>query len=501
MSALKLILPGGRSLVIGSPFKKQSNSLAGISLIINLISLAAISIFALFLPISGTLLGSDAETSTLKFLLFFVFVFLIIFILKFAIQGGAFIIEPKGLLMILVLNLVLTTLSILITTLRVSNTFGTTGFRYLSGIALMSLIGLFYFLNLYAANTQNIKRFLNLLSLGTILYVVIYLVTTNQTSNQVISNLPLITIGFIIFAYSLLQSRSKISATFAMFVLGILILVAVPFSVATYPTLFYYTLVLLIAYSLVISLYSLKNKQQLKVRFSQIKSNIINFLKVKKVSIPTNKGLSDLHLVIVFIIPIVLVLSALFFYLNTPQNTRITLFTDIADQYSEGIKIITAGSNSINGSNLRSILMGVGGDNYNPSRALFVNVFIISGVLGGLIYIGLWLYFIKSAKDLFLRKIKSKGDYKLAGLVLFYVILIPLVFLISYSNILVVVLLWIMYSLISVIQGNQNINYMDNTINTGKKLKPAASIVKFIAVALLLIGVIYSMNLIFIVLN
>lgn len=501
MSALKLILPGGKSLILNSPFKKQTHSLTGISLIVNMISLAAVSIFALFLPVSGTFFSSDSETSTIKFLILCVFAFLTIFILKLSIQGGAFIIEPKGLLMILVLNLILTTLSILITTIRVSNTFGTTGFRYLSGVALMSLIGLFYFLNLYLANAVNARRFINLLSLGTILYVVVLLVTSNQTSNQIISNLPMLTIGFMIFVYSLLQNKSKVSSTFTMLILGLLILVATPIGSATYANLLHFTIVLLISYLLVLTLYILKRKKELKLRFSQIKSNIVNFIKVKKVSIPTNKSIDDLHLVIVFVMPVILLLSALFFYFNVPTSARGNLVSNIGNHYVEGLKIISAGSDTINGSNIRSILMGVGGDNYNPARPFFVNVLVVSGIVGGLIYLGLWLFFIKAAKDLFVRKIKSYGDYKLVGISLLSVILIPLMLLISYSNILVITILWIMYSIISAKQGKLNLNYLDNSINSEKRLKPTAAVFKFLGISILLLGIAYSLNLILIILK
>lgn len=501
MSALKLLLPGGKSITLSSPFKKQTHNLTGISLVVNMISLVAISIFAIFLPLSGTFFSSDSETSTLKFLIICVFAFLIIFILKLSIQGGAFIIEPKGLLMILVLNLVLTSLSILITTIRVSNTFGTTGFRYLSGVGLMSLIGLFYFLNLYLANAFNAKRFLNLLSFGTIVYVVVFLVTGNQTSNQIIANLPMLTIGFMFFAYSLLQNKSKITSSFTILILGLLILIATPIGTATYATLLYFTSVLLIAYSLVLTLYTLKKKKELRNRFLQIKSNIVSFIKVKKVSIPTNKSISDLHFVLLFIMPAILLLSAVFFYFNVPSTAKNNLVSNIGENYVEGLKIISGGSSTINGNNLRSILMGVGGDNYNPSRPFYVNVLVVTGLIGGIIYLGLWLFFIKSAKELFIRRIKTSGDYKLVGITLLSVILIPLMLLISYSNILMVIILWIMYALISAMQGDLNLDYLDNSINAEKRLKPLAASIKFLAISILLLGVVYSLNLILIVLK
>lgn len=496
MSTLKLILPGGRSLRVSSPFSKETNKLSGLSLIINVISLTAVSLFAFLLPISGTLFSTDTETSSLKFLLIFVFAFLVIFLLKLLIQGNNFIIDPKGMLMILIFNLVLTTLSITITTLRVSSTFGTTGFRFLSGIALMSLIGLFYFLNLYAANNVGLKRLLNFISAGTVLYVLLYLLSVNQTNNQFISNLPLITIGLSILIYRVLKSQSKRLGSISVLVMGLLILVAIPFNDTTYSSLFFFTFALFIATTLVIALYVLKNKTYLKTRIKIIKANVISFINVKKISIPNTKGLADLHLIVVLILPIFLLLTSVFFYIKIPELEKPTFLTEISTEYTDGIRIIMAGSNTITGNNLRTIVMGVGNDNYNPARSFFVNVLIVSGLVGSVIYLVLWGYFIKAAKDLFSRSFKEKKDSKILALLLFSVILIPLILLTSFSNLTTVILLWILYAVISSMQSKFDINYLDNKIATTKP-KLISVILRTLLTLALIVGIIYSLTIIF----
>jgi len=500
MSTIKLLLPGGKSFEIASPFTKQISKLSGLSLILNIISLTAVSLFAFLLPISGTLFNSDTETSSLKFLLIFVFAFLIIFILKLFIQDNGFIIDPKGMLMILVFNLILTTLSITITTLRVSSTFGTTGFRYLSGLALMSLIGLFYFLNLYASNTKGLNRILNFISAGSIFYVLWYLISFNQTSSQFINNLPLVIVGFAILITRVLLNSTKRLGSVAVLAVGLLILVAIPFNASTFPPLFVVTVLLFIATTLVIALYFLKNKKYLRARLSQIKTNIVNFIRVKKVRIPMKQGLADLHLVTILMIPVLLLITAIFFYIKMPETSKANLLTDISSQYSEGMRIILAGSNSINGSNIRSILVGVGNDNYNPARSFFVNVLVISGLIGGAIYLFLWMYFIKAAKDLFSRSIREKKEYKIRALLLFAVILIPLILLISFNNLATVILLWVLYAIISSKQSNLNINYLDNTVVPANS-KPIRLIISSAATIAILIGIFYSINLIFTVLK
>lgn len=500
MSRLKLLLPGGKSLTIASPFKNQTKNFANFSLILNFVSLVLVSVFALFLPLSSQFFSQDSETSTLKYLILFVLLFLIVFLLKILIQGNSFLIEPKGLLLILIFNLVLTSISVTVTTLRVSNTFGTIGFRSLSGLALMSLIGLFYFLNLYSLNIASVRKIFGLMGLGTIIYLIVHLLSADQTVTQATANLPLLVTGFSLLAYTVLRSTTRIFGSILLFIVGILMLISVPISSASYGNLLYFSLIFIVAYVMVLTLFTLRYKTQLKDRFRQIKKNIQNFIQVKKVKVPTNKGLADLHLVLIYILPIIVLITALFFFLNIHPANRTNLFTSIAQYYNDGFRQITGGTYQISGETLRPILLGVGSDNYNPSLPFLVNVLIVSGLVGTSIYLYLWVYFIKAAKDLFQKKLRLKKDFKITGIILFLVILLPLNLMISYSNLLTVILLWIMFAIVSALQTPFTINYFDNTIAIKNKTRLRWG-VNIAITAALVAGIIYTINFLFILIK
>lgn len=493
MSKLRILLPGGKTFTLSNPLNNSNKYLSFFSLAVNYLSIAIIAIFSFLLPFSGQLMDSENNTSTLRFIVLFLILFLFVFLVKTLIQKRSFIIEPKGLLLILVFNLILTSLSILITTVRVSNTFGTDGFRSLSGIALMSLIGLFYLFNLYFADKAFRARLLNIFLVGSILSVFYNLIVHSQQDIDIIINIPLMVISFSLLVYKALTSTQKVIYSFALLIYGILILLTLPFNQVMYSELFYYILALFISYMVVMSLYITQSKYEIRKRIKEIKSNILNFLKVKKGFTPTNKGISDLYLVLFFVIPFILLISALLFYLNSPISSRNTFIVSEAQQYSNAFRSISGNSDSLTGNNIRSIFMGRGSDNYNTAYSFLVNVLVVHGLIGFAIYVFLWIYFIRTAVKRFNKDIKEAKDYKLSGFLLFNAIFISIVLMFSYSNLLTIVLLWIIYSLITSSYIKDNINYLftkDNLNKTKIFVISRASLI-----ILLGIGSIYLINL------
>lgn len=493
MAKLKLLLPGGNQVSFENPFQGQANTKVVINFFVNLVSVILISLFAFLLPLSGNLFVTDTETSTLRFVLIFVFGFFVLFTFKLLTNGTKILIDPKGLLVILLFNLVLTVLSITISTIRVSSTFGTTGFRSLSGLALISLIGLFYFFNLYAVNSNWLRRTLDLFTIGTAVYLIYSLIEPTVGLSQLIANLPLIAVAFGFLIVRVSETKNKLLGMLSLLLSLILIFAALPLNGSI--EILYFVITLFIASSLVLSLYILRTKKTTKARLQSISSNIKNFLEVRKISVPTSKGLADLKFVLMLLLPVFLLLSAVILYFQIPQISRQNVITDITSQYTEGFRLITGGSSTIDQNNLRSILMGVGNDNYNPSQSFLVNVLIVNGLIGFLIFISLWIYFIKIAKDLLLSSIKSNKNYKVSVLILVTVILIPLNLAFSYASLITVVLLWLVYAFAVALQSKEKVNYFES-VNDEKsnRIMTFAKVVLAVAVVL---AVIYLVNIIF----
>jgi len=464
MSKLKLILPGGKSFTLSADFIKSSGKLDILVNIINTLSVGIFSLFIFLIPVSGSLFSLDFETSILRFLIIFILSFLLIFLLKLIFQGSSFVIDPKGLLIILIFNLVLTASTLSITVIKVSGTFGVMGFRYLSGLTLMSLIGLFYFLNLYSPNTVQIKRILNLFVGGTFLYLVLSLINSNTNSATIINALPLLVVGFTALVALVLSSKNKVVGSFLVLGYILMSLILLPFSQSTYYQLFIFTICIFISSSLGILLYWSKSKKEFAKRFSQIKTNISNFIEVKKAPVPTIKGLSDLHFLLVYISPIIILLVSMFFYFSIPVSTRTNIINTLTTPYADSIKLITAGTYSINTQNIRSILLGVGSDNYSAAWPFLANVITVTGFIGSTIYIFLWFYFIKIAKENFLRSIKDRSNFKLTGLLLFVSLFLPLVLLVNYGGILNLVVLWVVYGISSSLRTPRITSYLSNNI-------------------------------------
>jgi hypothetical protein len=386
MATLKLLMPNGKAVYLNNPLKRNSGLKLIILNLLNIVSLITLCVFAFLAPVSSLLFQSDSETASLRFLLILVFLFLVIFIIKIALRGNKLMNDPKGLLFILVFNLLLTTVSITVTTLRVSSAFGTTGFRYMSGIALMSLIGLFYFINLYAVKINYSKLIINLFSLGTLAYLILINFSASQTITQTLSMLPLIFIGFGIAIFNLnkVTFRPLWIVTCILYVL--LLIINVPVNAVTAKSLFYFSILTLITYLLLAGLIYMRNKSTVKAKFRELKNNI--------------------PLLLAVIAPVILFISSVVFFLNISPSSRSNVFVDVVQQYQDGFRLVT-GNNALNGNNIRSILLGVGGDNYNPSKSFLVNVLIVFGILGVVVHFALWGYFIKLGRKLLFKSTYS----------------------------------------------------------------------------------------------
>lgn len=439
MSKIKLVLPvGNKAVTFSNPFTKEFITFKNLLVITNLLSIGVFSLFIFLLStMAGILSYTELDTVVLRFLIFFVFALLAIFLVRVVLAGGKIIIDPKGFLMVLLFNLVLTASSVLVVTTRVSNTFGTIGFRYLAGITLISLIGVFYFTSLHTMVNTAVRRFVDLFIFGTEIFVLVQLLserTSTQTS-VIMASLPVLALAILLSAYRLL-SEGKIDAVKAIILAvftGLSILI-IPLNIQSYSTLFLFTLALLISYLLVALLYVSRVKLTFK---SRVKTALNNF-KLKMLS------KSDVQVLAVLVVPVVLILALAFFYLNLSNKN---IFNPIVQQYSTALQNLNGGA-ELNTNNLRTLVLGKGSDNYSSNAPFLVNVLIVQGLLGVLIYAVLWTYFINKAKGALLYNLKNRRGFKLTAVILFYLILMPLVLIYSYPSLIAIILMWAAFALV-----------------------------------------------------
>src|SRR5690606_26403083 len=105
------------AVTFSNPFTKEFITFKNLLVITNLLSIGVFSLFIFLLPtMAGILSYTELDTVVLRFLIFFVFALLAIFLVRVVLAGGKIIIDPKGFLMVLLFNLVLTASSVLVVT-------------------------------------------------------------------------------------------------------------------------------------------------------------------------------------------------------------------------------------------------------------------------------------------------------------------------------------------------------------------------------------------------
>lgn len=489
MSKLKFLLPGGKSVTLKNPFTNLYKS-------INFVALFVFQAFIVLLPLSTTLLSINAETSVLKYIFAGLIALIGIYLIKTILQGAQFFIEPKGLFFILIFNLILTAFGLFVSTIRVSTTFGTDGFRYLSGIALMSLIALFYIINIYVFNKKSFNQFINLLTFGIVLYLVFYLVFKNQTYTDLLLNFPIVLLGFVLLIYRAIKSNYQILDSIIPFIYLLASILVYSQSQSGFLGFIYYFVAIYIPLFIVLGIYLKKKRSFIKSRIFNLKLKIQRVLKNPKSLRLTPSFFRELFFIGLLLSPIILIVLSLILVLSLTESSRSGIFVNTINSYIDSFKFMIGGNSSLNIDNLRAFLLGKGSDNYNLSKSYFENVLIVNGFLGLIMYLFLSGFFIKLALKRFTESIKQSKQIFMPSILFFVSIFLPIVLVFSYGNLLTIVLLWIVYSLIATSYSTLKFNYLTELV-TIKNQNRKYQILRTILVLLTAIVCIYVISLVF----
>ena len=400
--------------------------------------LLSLFVFFIGLPLIGFLrLEKNLETNIFLFLIIFSLLSFVIHFIVLILNGKSKLTDPKNFLQVLTFALLTTVASVFVIPSNLSNTFGVENLRAVSGIFIMCAVGLFYILNVYIRDRVLFKRVIYFFAIGfTTLFV--YLLATSFGSNLYIpNNIILLSPLYIFIAGILLFSR--IPKVFSLTSIVVLILLTI-LSFIGYTGIFdnLYIVILSLSFTgLMFSLFFIiNNRKYINTLFSEIKShNEKNSQKFRRVG-----------KLIILLSPFLIFLSGFVIQILTKQS-----YLGIFNSLSEISLGFTNIFNSVSASSNQfvSILFGLGGRILNPDFSLISNIISSQGLVGLFAYLFLGFsatyYGFKLLKD----ELSRDRDYKLLATMLFLMVYITILSLFTYPGILLVILWWIAFGLIS----------------------------------------------------
>ncbi len=386
----------------------------------------------------------DSETSILKYLLIFLPLILGLYLSTVVLNGKRRIVDPEFFLAVLLFALGTTSAAVLTLNPSLSNTFGSTSIRALSGIALISFIILFYLTNIYIHNRVLLRRSIKLLLAGFILFLILRFLTLQSITDSVNINLMLITLaGIAVLTKSSINLRwFKISLIIILSVIGIWSythdqLATIGLSYVLLPLFFVLLVILIVFY--------FAKRNFLKVIFKGSMSFWEETMHSKKVDI--FKFIKYLIDWLMLLSPIIVLV--VFFLINRDQNILLSLQSQF-EQNLKSFNVISDFSAGVNSQTINIFLFGKGSMSLVPSDSLISNVIISQGLLGLISYLAIFLYAILNGIKCLLKTFKKGGNYTLPLFLVFILLLIPLESFYFYPGMLMLTLWWFAFALLSV---------------------------------------------------
>jgi len=358
-------------------------------------------------------------------------------------------IDPKGLFYVLVFGLLTTTAAVLITPANAANTFGTTGLssvRGISGLAVISFLGIYYLVNLLIRNESLAKLSLYSLVTGVVSYCVYILIVGIPEANilVLITLLPYLLLALLTEKNNLVKITLLIGAILYGYIIfenivvsdGLFVLLLISFVVSTVLTVLFF-----------------KDKEKtVTTAFSSIKPSKFQFDISSIVNFIFNYVFSLLKFVSIFTFLILLVLTI---YSFTKDKDSIDVFENTSTSYEAIWKEVKAAPGSelklLSNSDIEvpAWAIGKGTVEANLGYPLFANVLLGQGLIGIAAYLLLVLFsFIYAIKSLFDKKDKYTFTYNFNVINSFVVLVIGIYSFFFYPGIFMLYTWWLAFSFI-----------------------------------------------------
>lgn len=400
----------------------SKSSLENVLKFLHFFNLILLSFFIFFFIFAGRLgISSSIETDTFKFTIFVLGIIYTIFFFSLVYIRKDRIVDPINFLPILVYALLTTISSVLSTSGGTANTFGILEQRGLSGILILSMIGLYYILNFYIKDLKLYKRFYSILLVSISLFTILAIIFSNYNDSIVLNNINLFILFPLIFSGGLLLKKGARTLILSLLIISILIIFIsvgdINLVLQNFAT-FLFSLTVVSIVSTIYILFRLIRNRKLKKEFN---SNYLYLL-----------------------IPIFLILSLVYLQINSPQilASKLSSFRDIQLALNNLINL-----NGVD--NIVKTISGFGSTTLKPGISLVANIISTQGLIGLLSNIVLFgsLIFIGIR---FLNKFEiTSTEFKNVGFYTIFIIFFGVYSLFVYPQIFAVILLWIFIGLMT----------------------------------------------------
>src|SRR5260221_5552310 len=201
MKKIRFVLPGfgNKVVTLGVPsqlsFGTKRKS-AILLMIVNVLAFAVFNISLILLPFGEQTYSQQGETALFRYLFTMIVVNFFLYLTAVILNGRKRLIDPPGFIFVLVFNLVIAIAGVISTSTKISNTFGAANFRSLAGLTIMCLIGFYYLIIVYSSNAIRLKKVINVLEWGYILYSALLLLQSINNPAAFKNNILMVLTGF-----------------------------------------------------------------------------------------------------------------------------------------------------------------------------------------------------------------------------------------------------------------------------------------------------------------
>lgn len=444
MKKVRLLTPlGEKEIVFNTPklsLKSGKNTETFLK-ILRFLGLGMMIEFFMLLPFAQYFTSASDTTETSAFKYFLIIVFIAGIFFATAILNNQFV-DPEGFIYVLVFNLLVTLSSVIATSSKVSNTFGTADFRGLAGITSMVTIGIYYFISYYLNSKELFRKAMNILLSGLILFDALLIIKSNETKGLINQNLVLLFIAMIlVFAKLLKITKYKMIAFIGFALLFVLTIASIDFSADFYKQSFIIVFAGLLAIIPIYLLFFINKRKVIKERISWVALEVRKIADTKKLPdyLDNDSFTKEVLLFVLLIAPILMIAFLIFAY--SKDSTVLNFWFEQLKNYQTVIATL--------GGNVKYLIFGLSNESFQSGASFIQNILAIYGLLSLAAFIIIWGYAIIRGRTVLVKSFKSQ-DFKYVAALLYIVILVPILSVFIYPGITVLIFWWAAFSLLLV---------------------------------------------------
>lgn len=447
----------GSNFEINIPGVGKNGLLQRILEVVTYLRIKIFSIFIVLTPISifffTAIANFGLESSLFVTAMIFCIFMVILYAIELTIAGSKKLIDPPGMLNMLLFALLATTSAVLIPLKSSENTFGNVSeiaVKGLSGISVILFLIIFYFTILNTKSSKSIVNKFNLINISGILFTLFFALilgydygigfipTFTQYSLLVFANVIFIVISF--FSLLFIKAFTTKFLAFISLISNTLLIITLQPSAAFF---FIITFASGITLSIINIIQFIRNRQEVNNNFKIIK------LKLFQISKSIKKN-SEIDLVqILSLKKYALKLLVLYSGVILLSLSLILVFTNLEAKsfFESGIRTIADTFNNLF-RNSSTIFTGSGASSFDGNESLIAGVIQSNGLLGLFAYLLVFFSIIfNTLTTVANKKIFQNESYKLSFFVNFLLLFGSIVFVFIYPGMIFLILWWTFFAL------------------------------------------------------